>query len=75
MTTMSARARIPVEFSYEEELGTWHFHVDELRISGGGQTTLDEARQAAAEAIAFGLEGAEPRQHDGQIEYLDVAVG
>jgi predicted RNase H-like HicB family nuclease len=49
--------------------------VDEPRISGGGQATLDEARQAAAEAIAFALEGEEPQEHDGQVEYLDVAVG
>jgi hypothetical protein len=75
MALMSARARIPVEFYYDEELGTWHFHVDEFRISGGGLATLDEARQAAAEAIAFALEGAEPHEPDGQVEYLDVAVG
>ena len=71
---MSARARIPVEFYYDEELGTWHFHVHELHIVGGGQVTLDEARQAAAEAIAVALE-VESDQHDGQVEYLDVAVG
>lgn len=75
MWLMSAKARIPVEFSYDEDLGTWHFHVDEPRVIGGGQSTLDEARQAAAEAIAFALEGEEPQEHDGQVEYLDVAVG
>lgn len=72
---MSAKARIPVEFEFDEELGTWHFHVDEPRVVGGGQVTIEEARQAAAEAIAFALEGEEPREHHGQVEYLDVAVG
>jgi hypothetical protein len=75
MAAMSAMARIPVEFYYDEGLGTWHFQVDEPRVVGGGQATLDEARQAAAEAIAFALEGEEPPKHDGQVEYLDVAVG
>ncbi len=75
MALMSAKARIPVEFTFEEELGSWHFHVDELRISGGGQVTLEEARQAAAEAIAFALENEEPHSGDGHVEYLDVAVG
>jgi len=71
---MSAKGRIPVEFYYDEELGTWHFHVDGPRVIGGGQATLDEARQAAAEAVAFALEGQEPREPDAQVEYLDVAV-
>jgi predicted RNase H-like HicB family nuclease len=72
---MSARARIPVELYFDEELGTWHFHVDEPRVVGGGQATLEEARQAAAEAIAFALEGEDTHEHHGQVEYLDVAVG
>ena len=75
MALMSARARIPVEFSYDEELGTWHFHVDEPRVVGGGQATFDEARQAAAEAIAFALEGDKLQERDGRVEYLDIAVG
>ena len=75
MTLMSAKARIPAEFYYDEALGTGHFHVDEPRVIGGGQATLDEARQAAAEAIAFALEGEEPQARDGQVEYLDLAVG
>ena len=75
MTTMSARGRIPVHFQYDEESRNWAFRVDEPRIVGGGQDTLDEARLAAAEAIAYALEGnAQPRD-DEQIEYLDVAVG
>ena len=72
---MAARARIPVEFYLDEELGTWHFHVDEPRVVGGGQKTLDEARDAAANAIAFALESDEHLGHGGQIEYLEVAVG
>jgi predicted RNase H-like HicB family nuclease len=75
MSHMSVRARIPVDFYYDEELGTWHFHVDEPRVVGGGQATLEEARQAAAEAIAFALDAEEPPEHHGQVEYLDVAVG
>jgi len=72
---MAAKARIPVEFYFDEELRTWQYHVDEPRIVGGGQKTIDEARQAAAEAIAFALEGVESTKHHGRIEYLDVAVG
>ena len=72
---MSVRARIPVELYFDEELGTWHFHVDEPRVTGGGQPTFEEARQAAAEAVAVALEGDEPGQHDGRVAYLEVAVG
>lgn len=71
---MSAHARIPVEFYFDEDLGTWHFHVDQPRISGGGQVSLEEARQAAAEAIVFAL-GGDVHESDGQVEYLNVAVG
>lgn len=72
---MAAKARVPVEVYFDEDLGTWHFHVDEPRVVGGGQRTVEEARQAAAEAIAFALQGPEHAEHAGQIEYLDVAVG
>jgi hypothetical protein len=72
---MAAKARIPVEFYLDEKLGTWHFHVDEPRIVGGGQATVEDARNAAATAIAFALEGEEHLQHGGRVEYLDVAVG
>jgi len=72
---MSVKARIPVEFYLDEELGTWHFHVDEPRITGGGQTTVEAARSAAARAIAFALEGDEQVHHGGRVEYLQVAVG
>jgi predicted RNase H-like HicB family nuclease len=71
---MSVRSRIPVRFYFDEESRNWGFTVDEPRIVGGGQVTLEEARQAAAEAIAFALEGSEP-QDDDEVEYLDVAVG
>ncbi len=75
---MRTRARIPVEFHYDDEAGNWHFSAKagEVGIVGGGQATLEEARQAAAEAIAFALEstGGETSQA-GQVEYLDVAVG
>ncbi len=72
---MASKARIPVEFYFDEQLETWHFHVDEPRIVGGGQATVEEARLAAADAIAFALEGEEHTEHGGQVEYLDVAVG
>ncbi len=75
MTTMSARARIPVHFQYDEESRNWAFRVDEPRIVGGGQETLEEARLAAAEAIAYALEGQPAPREDEQTEYLDVAVG
>ena len=72
---MSARARIPVHFQFDEESQNWAFHVDEPRIVGGGQATLDEARQAAAGAIAYALEGSPNAGADDLVEYLDVAVG
>ena len=75
MPIMSARARIPVHFRFDEESQNWAFHVDEPRIVGGGQATLDEARQGAAEAIAYALEGQPVPDQGDQVEYLDVAVG
>ena len=75
MTVMSARARIPVHFQFDEESQNWAFHVDEPRIVGGGQATLDDARQAAAEAIAYALEGQPVLDQGDQVEHLDVAVG
>ncbi|HEY4028103.1 MAG TPA: hypothetical protein VGO86_16870 [Candidatus Dormibacteraeota bacterium] len=73
---MSARGRIPVHFEYDEESRNWAFRVEDLRIVGGGQETLEEARQAAAEAIAYALEGQPATSAgDDRIEYLDVAVG
>jgi hypothetical protein len=75
MTSMSARARIPVHFQYDEESRNWGFRVEEPRIVGGGQESLEEARLAAAEAIAYALEGAPAPRDEEQTEYLDVAVG
>ena len=71
---MAAAAHIPVDLYFDEELRTWHFHVDEPRIVGGGQKTLEKAREAAAKAIAFALEGAARPARGGKIVYLDVAV-
>ena len=72
---MAVLARIPVRIYFDEEARNWHFHVPELRIVGGGQATHDDARHAAAEAIAFALES-RPGAHDGEpFEYLNVAVG
>jgi predicted RNase H-like HicB family nuclease len=72
---MAIQARIPVRIYYDDEAKNWHFHVPELHIVGGGQRTHDEARQAAAAAIAFVLES-KPDTNDGKpFEYLDVTVG
>ena len=50
--------------------------MHEPRIVGGGQATLEEARQAAAESIAYALERQSGQADDeDQVEYLDVAVG
>ncbi len=76
MANMTARGRIPVHFQYDDESRNWVFRVEEPRIVGGGQDTLDGARQAAAEAIAYALEGRPVSgDEDGQVEYLDLAVG
>jgi predicted RNase H-like HicB family nuclease len=77
MSSMAVEARIPVEFYRDDELGTWHFHVDEPRVIGGGQATLEEARHAAAEAIAFALErDQEAAPEPGtRVEYVCLAVG
>lgn len=72
---MAVKARIPVEFYFDEQLETWHFHVDEPRVVGGGQKTIERAREAASKAIAFALEGTQAPIHGGKIEYLDIAVG
>jgi hypothetical protein len=76
--SMRALTRIPVEFYFDDEAQNWHFQATagEVGIVGGGQATLEEARQAAAEAIAYALEGQRLGATEaGQIEYLDVAVG
>ena len=75
---MTAVARIPVRYSFDDETRDWHFVVDQpgWGVVGGGQATLPEARHAAAEAVAVALEAREPlTAEDGQVEYLDVAVG
>jgi len=71
---VAVKARIPVELYFDDDLGTWHFHVDEPRITGGGQATVGEAREAAAEAIAFALTGTARRRGAGRIEYVEVAL-
>jgi predicted RNase H-like HicB family nuclease len=68
-------ARIPVRFRQDPETGLWHFRVADPLVVGGGQATLAEARQAAADAIAFSLEDEIEPSDDSQIEYLRVAVG
>ncbi len=75
---MSIVARIPVRFSFDDETRDWHFVVDQQvwGAVGGGQSTLEEARRAAARAVAVALEAREPQpDDDGQVEYLNVAVG
>lgn len=72
---MAVRARVPVEIYFDDQLGTWHFHVDEPRVTGGGQATVEEARVAAAKAIAFALGGSSRRSRSRHVEYLEVAVG
>ena len=73
--TMAAYARIPVRIYFDDQARNWHFHVPELHIVGGGQRTHDEAREAAAEAIAFALEFEPEPDATDQVEYLNIAVG
>jgi len=74
---MTAVAHIPVRFAYDVETRDWHFVIDQQGwgVVGGGQGTLEEARVAAAEAVAVALEARGPLDGEGQVEYLDVAVG
>ena len=71
---MSVQARIPVRIYFDDEAQNWHFDVPELHIVGGGQRTHEDARQAAAEAIAFVLEAEPKADQGGQFEYLNIAV-
>lgn len=71
---MTVPVKLPVRIYYDEEAANWHFHVPELHIVGGGQTTRAQARRAAAEAVAFVLRG-EPTAESPELEYLDIAVG
>jgi predicted RNase H-like HicB family nuclease len=71
---MSVQARIPVRIYFDDEAQNWHFEVPELHIVGGGQRTHDDARQAAAEAIAFVLEAEPKADQSDQFEYLNIAV-
>ena len=77
MSMMTAIARVPVSYSFDDDTHDWHFVVNQhgWGVVGGGQSTLDEARQAAAEAIAAALEAREPTVDGGRVEYLDIAVG
>lgn len=75
MLQVSVKTRIPVEFSFVEETKSWSFRVAEPGVIGGGCDTLDGARQHAADAIAFALEGDPSADWEGQVEYLPVAVG
>lgn len=72
---MAVQARIPLRIHFDDQAQNWHFHVPELHIVGGGQRTHDEARDAAAAAIAFALESMPDAGNGDQFEYLDVAVG
>jgi predicted RNase H-like HicB family nuclease len=72
---MAVQARVLVRIYFDDEARNWHFHVPDMHIVGGGQPTRDEARQAAAEAIAFVLESEPQPDPNGQFEYLNVAVG
>jgi hypothetical protein len=53
---MADQVGIQVRVYFDDEAQNWNFQVPELSIVGGGQHTHDEARQAAAAAIAFALE-------------------
>ena len=72
---MAIQARIPLRIYFDDEAQNWHFHVPELHIVGAGQRTHDEARQAAAAAIAFVLESEPDADPGDQYEYPDVALG
>ncbi len=75
---MAVQARIPVEFFYDDEARNWGFVVDTPSVVGGGDATLDDAVQHAAEAIAFALDGEHPQGEASatrRIEYVPVTVG
>ena len=70
-------SRIPVEFFYDEESRNWGFTVETPSVVGGGDATLEDAIQHAAEAIAFALEADARPSADRltRIEYLPISVG
>lgn len=71
-----ATTLVPVEVYHDPEVGTWHFHIANPSVVGGGQATKEEAVKAAAEALAFALEpdGEPVADLDGVIELLEVMV-
>lgn len=56
MTPSTPWAAYQVLFELDEESGTWHFLVPELRITGGGGATLEEVAMDTDAAIAYELE-------------------
>jgi hypothetical protein len=50
---MAGPSNLRIQLYFDDEAHNWHFHVPELHIVGGGQTTVGEALKAVDEAIEF----------------------
>ena len=66
-----------VEYYFDDEARHWSFRVPSLRIVGGGQDSIEEAEEAAREAILFTLEADEldaTTTEGSQIGHFHVTV-
>jgi hypothetical protein len=53
---MGGTMKLRVDYVYDEEAGTWAFHVPGLHVVGGGDASRSEAERHCLEAIGFALE-------------------
>jgi hypothetical protein len=65
--------KLRVAYAYDDDAGTWAFHVPALHVAGGGDASRPAAEEHCMEAIAFTLEASggeayEPAQGD-VVEY------
>lgn len=78
MKIMATSIRIPVHVNYDATTKDWHYHARigaDIGVVGGGLPSLESARQAAAESIAYALEAAVGSTDSEEVEFVPVAVG
>jgi len=53
---MEDAMKLRVDYAYDDQAGTWAFHVPALHVVGGGDASRPAAEKHCMEAIAFTLE-------------------